>query len=72
VEEATREVLSGVVTNSPRLLEDHALRNLPPSPPLHSRQWSAVLDGLAFVSLIGWRTPAFFITAIVSASSRLR
>jgi len=34
-------------------LEDYALRNLPPSAPLHSRQWSRVRTGLAFVSLIG-------------------
>lgn len=52
-EMTTSEILSGLATNLPRLLardEDHFL---PPPGPIGPRRWSAVLDGFAYVALIG-------------------
>jgi len=52
-EMTTREVLSGLGTNMLKLLADTGDRFLPPHGPLRPGRWSAVLDGLAYVALIG-------------------
>ena len=53
LEVAASEILSGLGTNLPELLASQALKDLPPTGPSRSSRWSAVLDGLAFVALIG-------------------
>ena len=50
---ATREIMSGLATNLPHLLAGDVAGDLPPPGTMRKRRWSAVLDGLAFVALIG-------------------
>jgi sensor histidine kinase YesM len=49
----TSEVPSGLAMNLPKLLAGTEDRFLPPPRPLRAGRWSAVLDGLAYVALIG-------------------
>ena len=53
LEFATSEILSGLGSNLPQVFANHALKNLPTPGPSRSTRWSAVLDGFAFVALIG-------------------
>lgn len=50
---ATSELLSGLATNLPHLTASGMAGDLPTPGPFRKRRWSAVLDGLAFVALIG-------------------
>jgi len=52
-ETMTSEIISGLPTNLPHLLAGAGAGFLPPSGPMHPRRWSATLDGLAYVALIG-------------------
>ena len=49
----TSEVLSSLATNFPHLLAGGFAGDLPPPGTMRKARWSAVLDGLAFVALIG-------------------
>ncbi len=51
-EMSATEILSGLPTNLPHMLRGGGAGFLPP-PGFRSRQWSAALDGLAYVALIG-------------------
>jgi len=52
-ESAPSEIISGLPTNLPHLLAGAGGGFLPPRGPIGPRRWSAALDGLAFVALIG-------------------
>jgi hypothetical protein len=53
----TSEILSGLTNHLPPLIAGGAAGGasgfLPPAGPIHLRRWSAALDGLAFIALIG-------------------
>ena len=49
----TREILSDWATNLPHLLAGGMDGDLPPAGPMRKARWSAVLDALAYVALIG-------------------
>jgi signal transduction histidine kinase len=52
-EVATSEIFAGLTTNLPHLLAGGITEHLPPPVAARKGRWSAVLDGLAFVALIG-------------------
>jgi len=52
-EMATSEILSGIPTNLPQLLAGGGGGFLPPAGSIGARRWSAALDWLAYVALIG-------------------